>query len=316
MNITILDAQTLGNDADLSVLKKFGNLQVFQTTTPDELPDRILHTDVAITNKVVFDKSVILNAPKLKMICVSATGYNNIDIRSAAKRGVVVANVRNYSTEGVAQHTFSLILALENSLVNYIADTRNGNWHNSPVFTLLTYPFNEICGKKLGIIGYGAIGKRVAQIAKAFGMEILIGKRKGIQYHDTERVDFDFIVRESDIISIHTPLSNNTTNLFTKKEFALMKRDAVLINVARGGIVNENDLYHALLNKTIRAAAIDVSATEPLPANSPLYTLPNILITPHMAWSSIQSRLRLMQGIEQNIQKFLDGKSEEINLAI
>jgi len=186
MEIVVLDAQTLGNDMDLRRFERFGKLTVYQTTRPEELKERIDNVEIIITNKVVLGKEEMECAKSLKLICVSATGYNNIDILWARKRGIVVANVRNYSTESVAQHTFSLILALENSLIDYIQDTREGKWMDSPVFTMLNYPFRELKGRKLGILGYGNIGKRVAQNGRAFGMHILIGKRKGIEYDGQE----------------------------------------------------------------------------------------------------------------------------------
>jgi glycerate dehydrogenase len=316
MEIAILDALTLGNDIDLNRFEHFGKLSVYQTTKPEELPERLANAEIVISNKVYLGKAEIEKAPNLKLICVAATGYNNIDISWASKKGIVVANVRNYSTEGVAQHTFSLILALENSLINYVNDTRAGLWASSPVFTMLSYPFNELKGRKLGIIGCGNIGKRVAEIAHVFGMQVLIGKRRGINYEGHDRVDFDVLLKESDIISIHTPLSENTRNLFTIKEFERMKSSATLINVARGGIVNENDLYKALINKIIRAAAIDVSETEPMDSQNKLSSLTNLLVSPHIAWASSQSRVRLIEGIEHNIEKFLDGRGSEINLAI
>jgi glycerate dehydrogenase len=316
MKIVILDALTLGADLNLDCFKRFGELSVFQTTNPIELTERIENAEVIITNKVLIGKKEIESGRALKLICVAATGYNNIDIAAARQKNIIVANVRNYSTEGVAQHTFSLILALENSLVEVVADTRAGLWSKSPVFNMLSYPFNELYGKKMGIIGYGTIGKRVAEIAKAFGMQVLIGKRRGVVYQDTERVDFEIILKESDIISIHTPLSENTQNLFSKAEFKKMKKTAILINVARGGIVNEQALYDALQNGDIKAAALDVCESEPMPETNPLPGLKNILISPHIAWASLQSRKRLIKGIEENIERYLDGRGRDINLAI
>jgi len=315
MKIVILDDLTLGLDIDLSRFKQFGDLQVFSTTNSNEINDRITTAEIIITNKVVISKNEFLHAPKLKLICVAATGYNNIDLDAAHQNNVVVANVKNYSTESVAQHTFSLILALQNSLIDYIADVRKGEWSKSPVFTMLNHPFNDISGKKIGIIGYGHIGKRVASIAKAFGMEVLIGKRPGIIYNDENRVEFEELLLESDIISIHTPLSDNTKNLFTIEEFKKMKKSAILINVARGGIVNEIDLTLALSTGLIRAAAIDVCEQEPISKENRLNGLTNLLITPHIAWASTESRNRLLEGIENNIKQFILGNIEDMNLA-
>ncbi len=316
MKIKVLDAKTLGNDVDLAGLQKFGDLEIFETTTAAELPERIKDAEIIVTNKVLIGKKEFDYAKNIKLICIAATGYNNIDLESATKHGVIVANVRNYSTESVAQHTFSLILAIENSLVDYVKETRSGNWSKSPVFTMLDYPFNEINGKTIGIIGYGTIGKRVAEIAKAFGMKVLIGKRKNVDYQDIERVEFDELLAESDIINIHTPLSENTRNMFAMSEFEKMKNTAILINAARGGIVNENDLYTALKNGIIRAAATDVTEKEPIEAENKLITLNNMFITPHIAWASLESRKRLIDGIIANINDFISGKKVRFSINI
>ncbi|MCF6242247.1 MAG: D-2-hydroxyacid dehydrogenase [Bacteroidales bacterium] len=306
MNIVLLDADTLGNDLNINEIEKFGTLKVYQITKPEETIERISNADIIITNKVIIGAKEMEHAPNLKLICVAATGMNNIDITEAEKRNIQVKNVKNYSTEAVAQHTLSLILALQDSLLEFSAETKSGNWSISPIFTMLNHPFYELKGKKLGIIGYGAIGKRVADLAKVFGMEILIAKRKGIEYKDNFRIDFNTILQESDVISIHTPLSEETHNLFTLKEFKQMKKTALIINTARGGIINEKDLYEALNNKIIRAAAIDVTEKEPIPANNPLLELDNIIITPHIAWTSVESRRKLLDGILNNIQSFLN----------
>ncbi len=304
MNIVLLDAATLGKDLVINKIEEFGKLTVYQTTKAEETCKRIAGAEIVITNKVIIGSNEMDSAPNLKLICVAATGTNNIDIPEAEKRNIQVRNVKNYSTEAVAQHTLSLILALQNSLVEFAAETKQGNWSISPVFTMLNHPFYELKGKKLGIIGYGSIGKRVAEMAQVFGMEILIARRKGVEYNDDSRVSFETLLHESDVISLHTPLSEQTHNLFTLKEFEKMKKSAVIINTARGGIINEQDLFEALKNKIIRAAAIDVTEKEPIPANSPLLELDNLIITPHIAWTSAESRQKLLQGILNNIESF------------
>jgi len=304
MKIVLLDAATLGTDVNLSLIEKEGDLMVYQITKPEETVDRIKDVDIIITNKVVIGKSEMEQAANLKLICVAATGMNNIDLNEAEKQNVSVANVKNYSTEAVAQHTISLILALQNSLVNFNKESKSGNWSKSPIFTMLNHPFYELKGKKLGIIGYGTIGKRVAEMAKVFGMEILVGKRKGVAYDDDKRVAFDYLLKESDIITVHTPLSENTQNLFGANEFKQMKSSAIIINTARGGIINEDDLFYALKDRIIRAAAIDVTEKEPIPANHPLLGLENIIITPHIAWTSAESRKKLVDGIVDNIKGY------------
>ncbi len=315
MKIVILDALTLGKNVDLSDIKKLGDLELFNTTNSSQIKERIADADIVISNKVALGQPELEMAKKLKLVCVAATGYDNIDIKAAKERGIVVANVKNYSTESVAQHTFGLILAIENSLVNYLEETRSGNWSKSPVFTMLDYPFHEICNKTLGIIGYGTIGKRVGEIAKAFGMNVLVGKRPGVDYSDNERVSLDTLLKESDIISIHTPLSDNTLNMFSMREFNKMKESAILINVARGGIVNEQDLYQALKEGKIRAAATDVAVNEPIKKENKLPELNNMFITPHIAWASSESIKRLVKGIAENIKTFLSGDYSDINLA-
>jgi len=315
IEIVILDSLTLGDDLDLSIFDQFGKTTIHKTTLVDETIDRIKFAEIIITNKVKIGKNELEDAANLKLICVAATGYNNIDIEAAKNKGVVVTNVKNYSTESVAQNTFTLILALENSLIDYINDTRNGNWSKSPIFTMINHPIYDLSGKKMGIIGYGTIGKRVAEIAKAFGMKVLIGKRPGVQYSDEDRTDFEQLLSESDIISVHTPLSENTKNLICLPQFKTMKSSAIIINTARGGIINEQDLYYALKNRIIRAAAIDVAENEPIEATSKLPELNNLLITPHIAWASFESRQRLIDGIVLNIEKYNTGDTKSINLA-
>jgi glycerate dehydrogenase len=304
MKIVLLDAATLGVDVNLSLIEKEGDLIVYQITKPEETVNRIKDADIIITNKVVIGKNEMEQAANLKLICVAATGMNNIDLVEAEKRNVSVTNVKNYSTEAVAQHTISLILALQNSLINFNTESKSGNWSKSLIFTMLNHPFYELKGKKLGIIGYGAIGKRVAEMAKVFGMEILVGKRKAVEYDDDKRVAFDYLLKESDIITVHTPLSENTQNLFGANEFKQMKSSAIIINTARGGIIKEDDLFLALKNGTIRAAAIDVTEKEPVPVNHPLLELENIIITPHIAWTSAESRAKLVDGIADNIRMY------------
>ena len=316
LEIVILDSLTLGTDIDLSIFDKYGKTTIYKTTSDKESQNRIRNADIVITNKVKIGKNELDTASNLKLICVAATGYNNIDIEASKRKGLAVVNVKNYSTTAVAQNTFSLILALENSLVSYISETRSGKWSESPIFTMINYPIFELNGKKLGILGYGAIGQRVAEIGKAFGMEVLIGKRPNFCYTDDEsRVDFEQLLADSDIISIHTPLSEDTQNLFSLPQLEKMKSSAVLINTARGGIINEDDLYIALKNGIIRAAAIDVVGSEPIDEGCKLLELDNILITPHIAWASYESRMRLIEGIINNIEKFLTGTIDEINLA-
>ncbi|MFN8255807.1 MAG: D-2-hydroxyacid dehydrogenase [Bacteroidales bacterium] len=316
MKLVILDALTLGNDLDMSCLNDFGKFESFPLTPKDETLSRIIDADIVITNKVILGKNEIEKATNLKLICVAATGYNNIDIEAARQQNIVVTNVKNYSTESVVQHTFALMLAIQNSLVENITDVRNGKWSLSPSFTMLNYPLTELFSKTLGIVGFGNIGRRVAEVAGAFGMNVLVAKRPGVVYNDFDRVELDEMLKKSDIVSIHTPLSDNTLNLITLEKLKLMKPNAILINMARGGIVNEPDLSIALTSKIIRAAATDVCTTEPIPGNHIFNGLNNMVITPHIAWASLESRKRLLDGIVNNIRKFISGDTEEMNLAL
>ncbi len=314
MKIVILENTTLGNDLNLSGLQNEGELHVFETSSPAEIDERIKDAEILIVNKILIGKQELDIAKKLKLICVSATGYNNIDVAEATRHNVLVANVKGYSTDSVAQIVFSYILAIQSSIYDFNNDVKTGKWNTWDSFSMITHSFTELNGKKLGIIGYGAIGKQVAAIGKAFGMEILIAKRPNIDYSEPNRIDLQSLLKESDVITLHLPLNDSTKNLITKTELNLMKSDAILINTARGGIVNELDLYETLKNKRIKAAATDVLTQEPPRNGHILFDLDNIIITPHIAWTSKESRTRLIEGLLSNIKKFKEGKIDEIKV--
>ena len=314
MKTILLDKITVGNDISLKEIENQCNLITYDTTTEKEVSERIKDAEIIITNKVVIGKKEMEEAKKLKLICVAATGYNNIDIAEAKKRNIIVANVKGYSTESVAQTVFGYILIIMNSAINVAQDINNGLWQKSPVFTILNHPFFELKGKKLGIIGYGSIGKRVAEIGKAFGMNILISESVQKQVKSPTRLSFDNVLEQSDILSIHTPLTEQTRNLISEKELKRMKSSAILINAARGGIVNETALYHALVNREIRYAATDVLTEEPPKNGNILFEAPNIILTPHIAWTSVDARQKLVFGISENIRFFISGKGKEIDL--
>lgn len=309
-----LDQSTTGDDAPLDAIQALTNLKLYKSTKPEQTAERIGNAEIVITNKVVIDEDVMRKCPNIKLICVAATGYNNIDIQAARKKNITVANVKGYSTESVAQTVFGFLLAIMNSTLEYNRLTKDGKWQASPVFTMLDFPFREIKDKKFGIIGYGTIGKRVAEIAKAFGAEVLIANRPGKQYTDGNRTDWETFLKTADIISIHTPLSKETENLISAKELGLMKPSAILINTARGGIVNEKELYQALVHKRIAHAATDVLSQEPPTYGNPLLGAPNIFISPHIAWTSVESRKRLIAGIAENIRLYHNGEKEKIAL--
>jgi glycerate dehydrogenase len=314
MKIVFLDADTLGNDLNFSGLQSEGSLDIYPITPREKLAERLAGADIVITNKVPLSAAEMDMAPNLKLICVAATGYNIINVAEATKRNIPVANVKAYSTEAVVQLTFALILAVENALPQFITDVKDGSWQKSPIFTLLTYPIFELAGKTLGCIGYGNIGKRVAEVASAFGMNILVGNLQRKEDKKNERVPLDYLLKNSDIISIHCPLTEKTRNLIGAKELAMMKKSAILVNTARGGIVNEDDLYEALANKTIRAAAFDVLSTEPPVDGNKLIGLPNMIVTPHIAWTSVESRQRLLNGLVSNIREFKAGNAKKIRV--
>ena len=314
MKAVLLDKATIGNDISLQEIKNRCELICFDTTATNEISERIKNAEIIITNKVVIGKKEMQTTENLKLICVAATGYNNIDIEEAKKRQIIVANVKGYSTESVAQLVFGYILTIFNSVPDFSEDIKNGLWQKSPVFTMLNHPFSELKGKNLGIIGYGSIGKRVAEIGKTFGMNILISESLIHKNNSSARLPFDETLQQSDILTIHTPLTEQTKNLISEKELKVMKKTAVLINTARGGIVNEKYLYKALVNKDIAYAALDVLTEEPPKSGNILFDAPNCIITPHIAWTSYEARQKLVAGISENIKLFLAGKGKEIDL--
>lgn len=313
MKICILDAITLGKDVDLSVFKKFGGLTIYQTTRPEETAARIKGQDIVVTNKVVLDEKIISNAPSLKMICVTATGANNVDLACARARGIAVANVSGYSTDSVVQHTFALLFYLLNHMRYHDDYVKSGSYMKSPLFTHLDRPYMELKGKTWGIIGMGNIGKAVAGIAKAFGCNVIYFSTSGRNTAaGHRRTDLETLLKESDIVSIHAPLNQSTKNLLDASRLALMKKTAILINVGRGGIVNEEALVEQIEKDAIGGAALDVLEKEPMVKNSPLLRVIDshkIVVTPHIAWASVESRNRLVREIVLNIEAFLKGES-------
>jgi len=313
INIVILDATTL-NDADLSALNIINQqtnsvVKSYETTSKSQIHERCKNADIVITNKICLEHDNLINLPKLKLICIAATGTNNIDLVTAKSQGIAVTNVAGYSTASVVQHTFTLILTLMSNSHKYIEDCRNGAWQKSDMFCLLNHPIAELENKTLTIIGYGALGKGVEKIANAFGMKVVISERKNQSIREG-RTDLESALKQADIISIHTPLTEETKNLISDHEFSLMKPTAVLINTARGGIVDETALIKALKNNIINAAATDVLSIEPAKESNPLiqYNGDNLIITPHIAWGSKESIARLIKEIGLNITAFYNDK--------
>ena len=308
MKLVLLDRKTLGEDLDLSPLQKFGTLTVYDTTTPQETAQRISQSQIILTNKVVIDRSMMEQSKNLKLICITATGMNNVDLAAAKELGIEVKNVAGYSTQSVAQHTFALTLYLLEKLEYYNHTVKSKEWSNGELFTDVSRPFAEIAGKQWGIIGLGAIGRQVATIASAFGAAVSYYSTSGA---NTEQAyvqkDLNKLLAESDIISIHSPLNEKTDNLINKNNLPLLKDNAILLNLGRGGIVNEIDLAHELNAREIYAG-LDVTVKEPIEKDHPLLHLNNperLLITPHIAWASIEAREKLLKGLVENIEVFL-----------
>ncbi len=311
MKIAVLDAKTLGSDVDLSGLNQFGEVEIYETTPPEKVIDRVKDKDVIITNKVVIDKNVIDKAPNLKLIAVAATGVNNVDIQYAKEKGIQVRNVAGYSTESVVQHTFAMLFYLLEHLKYYDEYVKSGEYSKSDIFTHLGKPFWEIHGKKWGIIGLGTIGRRVAEVAESFGAKVSYYSTSGIDRKEKyPRKSLEQLLSESDIVSIHAPLNEKTKGLIGYDQLKLMKKNAILLNLGRGGIVVEVDLAKALDEDLIGGAGLDVLEKEPIDENNPLLKIKNkekLLITPHIAWTSIEARQRLVNEIIENIKAFLEG---------
>lgn len=310
--IIFLDAGTVDyGDLSLSPLRKAGSLTQYFYSTKERILKRCHGAAHVIANKCIFDRNVFSKLPALRSLHVAATGFNNIDIEAAREYGVAVTNVRGYSTESVVQLTLGFILALATELRQLEGRVHQGAWAASPFFTLAPTRMHEVHGQTLGVIGCGAIGRRVCEVAKVLGMKVLIAKIPGRSYSGKDankRVPLKKILQQSDFVSIHAPLTSLTENLIGARELALMKKSAFIINMARGGIVNEDALLKALRNKKIRGAATDVLAKEPPSVDSPLLKAPNLLITPHVAWASVEARTRLIREIALNIQAFQQGR--------
>lgn len=303
MKIVVLDSMTLGN-VNWSIFKEIGDLEVFGTTNANEVIDRIKDSEIVITNKVIIDKNVIDNAAKLKFIQVAATGTDNVDTEYAKRKGIIVKNVVGYSTDSVVQVTFSLALSLMCRIKYFDNYTRN-NYANSGVFTHIQNWW-EIKDKTWGIIGLGTIGKKVAKIAECFGANVIYYSTSGKNFsNEFKKVDLTELLNTSDIISIHAPLNDNTKNLLKFDKLLLIRENSVLINVGRGGIINVNDLAKILETKNI-FVGLDVYEKEPINSEYPLLKfIDKTILTPHIAWTSIEARERLFKGIYDNIKDFI-----------
>ncbi len=308
MKITVLDRCTVTRgDIDINRLSDLGDLSVFDVVPDRELPHVLSGTDAVICNKARITADVMDRCPDLVYIGLFATGYDNIDTKAAAERGIAVCNAPGYSTMSVAQHAFSLLLNLASNTVSYNASVQNGGWMSASSFTYLEYPMTELAGKNLGIVGYGAIGKKTAEIGAAFGMHPLIFTRTEPSVCPYECVSFDSLLERSDFISLHCPLTPDTRHMINETALNKMKPSAYIINTSRGGVIDENALAAALRSGRIAGAGIDVLENEPMRDDCPYFGLNNCIITPHVAWATLEARTRLMDIVYGNLEAFIKG---------
>lgn len=309
MKIVFLDAKSVGEDIDLSKYSELGEFVCYDFTTPEQLPERVLDADVIITNKCTINENSVGNAKHLKLVCVTATGTNNLDKPYLEQSGIAWRNVAGYSTESVAQHTFAMLFYLLEKLSYYDAYVKDGKYANDTSFTHFAEHFHETNGKTWGIIGLGNIGRRVADIAKMFGANVIYYSTTGKNTQEGyNRVDFDTLLATSDIVSVHAPLTPETEKLMNAEAFSKMKSSAIFINVGRGAIVDEQDLADAIDNHVIAAAGLDVLTEEPMNPNSPFLHIKDskrLLITPHIAWASVEARTNLMNIVYKQIKDFI-----------
>lgn len=305
-----LDLDTVtNNDLDFSAIEKSLPTWHFYASTPTtQVAERIANVHVVITNKVILDQALLKSAKNLKLICIIATGTNNVDLKTAKELGIAVTNITNYATPAVVQHVFCLILTLTTRILEHRQAVNDGQWKHH--FCILDYPFRELAGKVIGIVGFGTLGKAVAEVGKAFGMDIKIAMRPGTVERLPGRAPLVELLPAVDILSLHCPLTPQTHGLIGKQELGMMKNDAILINTARGGIVDEAALLDSLQCGQIAGAGVDVLTTEPPNTDNPLLSvnLPNLLITPHVAWASHEARQRAVDATALNIVEFLQGR--------
>ena len=313
LNIVLTDCSTVSaNDLDLTSLERFGNVTYYSETAPEQIAERIKDADVVILNKTVLGKNELDAAKNLKLIALFATGYNNIDTVYAREKGITVCNAGSYSTSAVAQQVFAYILNHASKVADYDRDVKDGAWIRSRLFCFFSRPACELKGKTIGIFGYGAIGRRVAEIANAFEMRVLATTRTPKNDDIATFVDFDTLLRESDYISANCPLTDATREIFGSEAFAKMKKGAYFINTARGGVINEQALFDALESEHLSGAGIDVLTVEPMREDCVLINAKNITLTPHVAWAPLETRQRLLSIVMDNIESFLNGTPKNI----
>ena len=310
MKAVFLDFATMGAGLDLEELESLvSELVVYQDSPDDTVAERIADADIVFTNKIRLTRELLERAPRLKFIALTATGTDNIDTACARKHGIGVANIRHYCTQSVVEHVFGVLLSLTHSLGQYQRSVRAGDWQRSTDFCMLSHPVRELSSMTLGVVGYGALGQGVARIAREFGMDVLVSARPGAGTVPDDRVGFDELLAEADVISLHCPLTDETRNLFGAQEFNAMKNTAVFINTARGGLVDSQALADALADGEIAAAAIDVLPQEPPVNGDPLldYGGDNLIVTPHIAWATDEARQNAIDELAANTRAFLNG---------
>jgi glycerate dehydrogenase len=311
MKAVMLDWATMGPDLDISEMKALlPELEIFDETADDEIAGRIAGAEIVLGNKVMISESLFAGAPEMRFIGLTATGTDNIDLDAARQHGVAVANIRAYCTASVAEHVFGCLLNLTHSLRGYAADVRGGAWQEASNFCMLTRPIRELSAMTLGIVGYGELGRGVARIGKSFGMDVIVAARPGSDTIPDGRVSFDELLARADVISLHCPLTDVTRGLFGAAQFQAMKNTAILINTARGALVDSQALANALRDREIAAAAIDVLPKEPPVDGDPLldYAGDNLMVTPHIAWGTLEARQAAIDELTANIAAFLEGR--------
>lgn len=308
MKIVITDSDTVTTgDLSFSSFAKYGTVIRYGTTEPERAAERIREADIVLCNKTPMTAEVMAAAKNLKYIGLFATGWNNVDTDYAAAHGITVSNVPGYSTDGVVQLTFSMIFEIYGKLSRYVHSVNRGDWIKSPTFSYFPYKILGVSGKTIGIVGFGSIGRSVARAAKAFGMRVLVFTRTPKTEEGVEFVDFDTLLKESDIVTLHCPLNPASEKLMNAEAFAKMKQDSVLINTSRGPVVDEYALRDALLSGKLSGAGLDVLTIEPMKADCPLFGIENCIITPHIAWAGLETRERLLKIAEENLKAFISG---------
>lgn len=310
MKLVILDSETVTrNDVSLDGITSLGDTSVYGYTPNSEVAQRIGDADAVICNKCLVTREVFDACPNLKYVGLFATGFNNVDLRAASDHGAVVCNVPSYSTNAVAQHTFAFILHRYNKVAEYDRTVDNGDWINYKLFTYFGIPTFELAGKTIGIVGYGSIGRQVGAIARAFGMNVVTYTRSPRKVTDgTPCLSLDELLKVSDIVTLHCPLYEDNAKMINSRALSLMKPTALLINTARGGLVDEQALREALDNEVIAGACIDTLTFEPMREDCPLYKAKNITVTPHIAWAPKETRERLLEKVAENLKAWIDGK--------